>query len=151
MKELADNESCVDGRGTDQVVEAVLADAEHPLHYFEIAERVSKKLGRPADPGRGHNAAAAVGILLGRGTDGLEKHIQISSEEAEIIREEAEDMVLTGPAGRQWHASEILNALLERDFKVIVSTSIILIFCFESHDSFSALAVWPGSLRMTEP
>ena len=58
-----------------------------------------------------------MGILLGRGTYGLEKHIQISSEEAEIIREEAEDMVLTGPAGRQWHASEILNVLLERDFK----------------------------------
>ena len=117
-----------EGVGGQQVL---VSTAEEPIRSSRLSWRTPsiryttstspnafrKELGRPADPGRVHNIAAAVGILLGRGTYGLEKHIQISSEEAEIIREEAEDMVLTGPAGRQWHASEILNVLLERDFK----------------------------------
>src|SRR5690606_11763902 len=76
------------GRGTDHVVEAVLTDAERPLHYSEIAERVSRRIGRSVDLRRVHNAAAAVGILLGRGSYGLEKHIGVTPEQVEVIREE---------------------------------------------------------------
>ncbi len=103
------------GRGADQVVEAVLSDAESPLHYSEIAERASVRQGRPIDVRRAHNAAATVGILLGRGTYGLEKHIDLSSEDANLLREEAESVVFSGPKGRQWHSAEIFSALLERE------------------------------------
>lgn len=103
------------GRGADQVVEAVLSDADRPLHYSEIAERASVRQGRPIDVRRAHNAAATVGILLARGTYGLEKHIDFSIEESDLIREEAESVVLAGPKGRQWHCAEIFSALLERD------------------------------------
>lgn len=103
------------GRGSDQVVEAVLSDAEYPLHYSEIAKRASERLGRPIDVRRAHNAAAAVGILLARGTYGLERHIEIPVEDSNLIREEAESIVLAGPRGRQWHSAEIFSALLERE------------------------------------
>ena len=103
------------GRGADQVVEAVLSDAERPLHYSEIAERASARQGRPIDVRRAHSAAATVGILLARGTYGLEKHVDLSIEDSDLIREEAESVVLAGPKGRQWHSAEIFSALLERD------------------------------------
>lgn len=103
------------GRGADQVVEAVLSDADRPLHYSEIAERASERQGRQIDVRRAHNAAAAVGILLAPGTYGLEKHLSLAAEESSLIREEAEGVVLSGPTGRQWHSAEIFAALLERD------------------------------------
>ena len=59
------------GRGAEQVVEVVLAEADRPLHYTEIWERATKRTGRNIDVRRAHNAAAEVGLLYGRGTYGL--------------------------------------------------------------------------------
>ena len=103
------------GRGAEQVVEAVLSDTERPLHYTEIAKRASVRQGQPIDVRRAHNAAATVGILLAPGTYGLERHINCSTGNSNLIREEAESVVLHGPKGRQWHSAEIFLALLERD------------------------------------
>lgn len=103
------------GRGADHVVEAVLCDSERPLHYSEIAERASERHGGPVDVRRAHSAAAAVGILLGPGTYGLDRHLDLSAEDSNLIREEAESVILAGPRGRQWHAAEIVSALAERE------------------------------------
>ena len=103
------------GRGADQVVEAVLSDSDCPLHYSEIAERASERLGRPVDLRRAQNSAAVVGILFARGTYGLAKHVALSPDDADLIREEAESIILAGPPGRQWHAAEIVADLLDRD------------------------------------
>lgn len=116
------------GRGADHVVEAVLSEAERPLHYSEIAKRASERQGRMVDIRRAHNAAASVGILLARGTYGLERHIELSEEESNFIREEAESVVLAGPEGRQWHSSEILSALLEQEVPLVSLDKYVLDF-----------------------
>jgi hypothetical protein len=102
------------GRGAEQLVEAVLFESDRPLHYTEIAERVAARAARPVDIRRIHNAAAAVGILLGRGTFGLEKHAKLPADVADILREEAENLIVSGPDGRQWHTSELCTLLAER-------------------------------------
>ncbi|MGZ3388761.1 MAG: DNA-directed RNA polymerase subunit alpha C-terminal domain-containing protein, partial [Isosphaeraceae bacterium] len=102
------------GRGAEQLVTAILAASPRPLHYSEITAE-AERLGRPIDLRRAHAAAGVVGILLGRGTFGLEQHLGLAKGEAERITDEAEAVVLAGPANRQWHTSEICAALVERD------------------------------------
>ncbi len=103
------------GRGAEQLVEAVLFESDRPLHYTEIAERVAARSARPVDIRRVHNAAASIAILLGRGTFGLEKHVKVPAEVADILREEAENLIVSGPDGRQWHTSELCMLLAERE------------------------------------
>ncbi|MGH7010904.1 MAG: hypothetical protein ACREEX_08700, partial [Caulobacteraceae bacterium] len=103
------------GRGVEQVVEAILAEAERPLHFTEIAERASERTSRAIDQRRAHSAAASVGILLDLGTYGSERHLRLSSEERDRIVAETEQLLVDGPRERQWHAAEIRAALLERE------------------------------------
>lgn len=102
------------GWGAESIVETVLAEADRPLHYSEIEKIVSAAHGREIDPRRVHSAAANVGLLFGRGTYGLKKHYPLSSREAELLVAEAENLVLSGPSRKQWHSSEICDALEER-------------------------------------
>jgi hypothetical protein len=102
------------GRGVDHVVQAILHDAEAPLHYTKVAERVSERLKKPVDVRRAHNAAATVGILLGRGVFGAEKHLGLTPDQIANIAEEASAIILNGPEGKQWHAAEVLSVLTER-------------------------------------
>lgn len=103
------------GRGAEQLVEAVLWESEKPLHYSEIAERTARKSARPLDIRRVHGAAAAVGLLFGRGVYGLEKHLKISPEDANTVREETEQLIMNGPEERQWHTSELCMLIAEQN------------------------------------
>jgi hypothetical protein len=102
------------GRGADHAVQAILLDAEKPLHYTEIADWLSERLKKPVDVRRAHNAAAAVGILMGRGVFGAEKHLGLTPDQITNIAEEASSIILNGPDGKQWHAAEVLAVLTER-------------------------------------
>lgn len=102
------------GRGAEQIVEAVLMASDQPLHYLEIAQEATARGGKPVDVRRAHNAAASVGLLLGRGVYGLKHHLSLDAVALERLGSEAEEIVVEGPPGRQWHAAEILTALLER-------------------------------------
>ncbi|WP_372921525.1 DNA-directed RNA polymerase subunit alpha C-terminal domain-containing protein [Roseovarius sp.] len=102
------------GRGADQLVEAILAESDAPLHYTEIAERARMRDGRILDVRRAHSAAANVGFLFARGTYGLTRHVPLSDEQMTQLRSEAEDIVCSDALGRQWHSSEILSEILER-------------------------------------
>ena len=102
------------GRGAEQAVEAVLGASDRPLHYTEIASLASARAGREIDVRRAHDAAASVGLLLGRGTYGCERHLPLDREQLGRLGEEAEEVVADGPPGRQWHASEILAMVVER-------------------------------------
>lgn len=102
------------GRGADQLVEAILAESNTPLHYTEIAERATLKKGRSLDTRRAHSAAANVGYLFGRGTYGLARHVPLSDEQMSRVRSEAEDIVCLEAPGRQWHTSQILSEIAER-------------------------------------
>ena len=101
------------GPGAEHVVEAVLAAAEQPLHFTAISTLATDRAGRSIDVRRAHNAAASVGLLLGRGIFGLERHLPLSQDALVTLGEEAEEIVAGGPIGRQWHSSEILSALVE--------------------------------------
>jgi hypothetical protein len=101
------------GRGAEQVVEAVLHDAERPLHYSEILERVGQRSKREFDIRRIRSAAAAVGFLLGRGTFGLAKHLPLNAKDLAALAEQAEGVISDWPLDRQWHATEILTTLIE--------------------------------------
>ena len=102
------------GRGADQLVEAILAESDTPLHYAEIAERAGLREGKSLDPRRAHSAAANIGFLFGRGKYGLARHVPLSDKQMSRICTEAEDIVCSETSGRQWHSSEILSELSER-------------------------------------
>jgi hypothetical protein len=102
------------GRGAEQVVEAILADSDTPLHYTEIAERVKLRKGRNLDVSTVHNAAANVGFLFARGTYGLGQHVPLSDEQMSELRAEAEDIVCSEAPNKQWHTAEMLSEILER-------------------------------------
>lgn len=111
------------GRGVEQVVEAVLSESDEPLHYSVIANLAADRAGKSIDVRRAHIAAAEVGYLLGRGTYGLDRHLPDAGILDEIA-DLSEEIVQEGPAGRQWHASEILASLVEMDESLIEHSKI---------------------------
>ena len=104
------------GRGAENLVETILAEAETPLHYSEIAIRLERRFGRQIDIRRAHNAAGSVGILLGRGIFGSEKHLGVEAADLEKLSEEASAIILDGPEGKQWHSAELLGDLIDLGF-----------------------------------
>ena len=100
------------GRGADAYVEAAMFESDRPLHFTEIADRIVVK-GREIDTRRVHNVAAEIGFLYGRGTYGLMKHYPLDEEETQEITAEVEDIIASGPKGRQWHCSELNEILCE--------------------------------------
>ena len=102
------------GRGAEQLVEAVLAESETPLHYTEIADRAGHRQGKSLDLRRAQSAAANIGFHFGPGTYGLARHVPLSGDQMSRLRTVAEDIVCSETSGRQWHSSEVLSELLER-------------------------------------
>jgi hypothetical protein len=95
-------------------VQAVLQEADRPLHFTEIAELASSRAKRPLDVRRAHNAAAAVGVLLGRGVYGVDKHLPLDAARMKALGDEAMDLIAEGAPGRQWHSAEILGVLVDQ-------------------------------------
>ena len=106
------------GQGVDQVIEAVLEESAAPMHYSEIAEHAAKRLGRNLDERRVHSAAAEVGYLFGSGIYGMLRHMLVTRDVWESLAEEASQIVMEGPANRQWHSSELVFHLAERGVDV---------------------------------
>jgi hypothetical protein len=88
------------GLGIERVVEAVLAESAQPLHYSEICKNAEQRSGRTLDVRQVHNAAAEIGVLLGRGVYGLPKHLRIAPASAAQVIEEAEYVVASGTVDR---------------------------------------------------
>jgi hypothetical protein len=133
------------GRGADQVVEAILQEADRPLHYTEIAEAANARTKREIEVRRAHNAAASIGILLGRGVFGLRKHLPLNHEQLEELAEGAFQVVTEGPSGRQWHSSELLASLVERSMQeAFLADKYIMNFALTEHAELRSLGrlVW---------
>jgi hypothetical protein len=96
------------------VVLAVLESADEPLHYSEICRRALAQYASVHDAKSLQNAAQTVGILFGRGAYGLPHHSPLTTDELALVRAEIEDVVAGGDHARQWHSSELCDALLER-------------------------------------
>ncbi len=99
------------GTSAETYVLAALSASSHPLHYSDLPKRVHELFGRSLEVRRAHNAASQVGLLYGRGTFGTMRHCPLSVTELDLLREEAEAVVLSGPPGRQWTAIEILSQI----------------------------------------
>ncbi len=100
------------GVSGESAVQAVLLQAEEPLHYTEVAARASKILGKPVDERRAQNALTSQGAkLYGRGIYGLEKFNPLSPRVCSNIRLVTEDLLYKGPRMKQWHSAEILTIL----------------------------------------
>ncbi len=101
-------------RGAEDVVRAVLESADEPLHFTEIHRRAAELILPAQDVRSIQNAAISVGILFNRGTYGIADHCPLAEEELCLVRAEVEDVISGGEPARQWHASELCDALLDR-------------------------------------
>tara|TARA_B100000446_G_C10552524_1_gene341219 strand:+ start:5153 stop:7999 length:2847 start_codon:yes stop_codon:yes gene_type:complete len=100
------------GVSADSVVQAVLLQAESPLHFSEVAVRASELLGKPVDERRAQNALMSQGAkLYGRGIYGLEKFNPVASRMCHNIRLVVCKIMYEGPLMKQWHSNEILSML----------------------------------------
>ena len=104
------------GLSVDSAVRAVLADAESPLHFKEVAVRATAFLGKPVNKRTAHECLMSQGAMgFGRGLYGLDRFNPISSTEGRSIIQEVCRMMYEGPLMRQWHADELLSNLQEDD------------------------------------
>lgn len=100
------------GRSVETLIASVLEASDTPLHFSEIGEKV--RLQRPETSDRFvHAAASNVGLLFGRGTFGLRKHLGLSPEEEKWLSDYASAVILEGAPDRQWHAHEICDVVAE--------------------------------------
>lgn len=115
------------GTGTEKLVSAVLNASDRPLHYTEIPKHVLDAFGRSIEIRRAHSAARNVGLLFGRGTFGSIRHFPLTQDESEILRQEVEEIVLSGSSERQWSCFELIQKLAERalDFQDQINQYVI--------------------------
>lgn len=137
------------GKSAESAIAAVLAQAEKPLHYSEIAKRASDLLGKEVDERRAQNAVMNDGAwLYDRGTYGLIDHCPLSEKKRELVRTEAEKLLYEGPINRQWHSREIINQIQLRsknDFSRL--DPYVLRMCLENSEKLVFLnrMVWARS------
>jgi Bacterial RNA polymerase, alpha chain C terminal domain/Sigma-70, region 4 len=98
------------GRGAEHVVMRILESAEGPLHYLEVHRRAVEVAQEEIEVRRIHSALNQDDIFLfGRGIYGLRRHMNVSEEKIAELKGMAEEIMLEGDPGRQWHAQELLE------------------------------------------
>ena len=137
------------GKSAESAIAAVLAQAEKPLHYTEIAKRASDILGKEVDERRAQNALMNDGAwLYDRGTYGLKDHCPLSEKKRELVRTVAEKLLYQGPINRQWHSREIINQIqLASKIDCSELDPYVLRMCLESSEKLVFLnrMVWARS------
>ena len=93
----------------------ILHQNNGPMHFSEVAERMSDLLGRKISPGYALNTLSDHGALrIGRGLYGFREHINISEDiEAEIC-DHVEEIIESGPTAKQWHCHELITLIDEQ-------------------------------------
>lgn len=137
------------GASAESAVAAVLAQAESPLHFTEVAKRASEILGKPVENRRAHQAVLSDGVwLYDRGTYGLIDHCPIPESRRLDIRRSVENILYQGPINKQWHSKGIIEEL-EGDYPGISNKldPYILRMCIEESEKilFLGRMVWARS------
>lgn len=102
------------GWGVNHTVIALLNEAEQPLHFSEFTRRCSARLNREVEERRVHSVLITHRAkYFWRGTYGTIVHFPFPPDVQDEIRTELENVVLSGNVGRQWHAKELADMLLE--------------------------------------
>ncbi|MBN1009092.1 sigma factor-like helix-turn-helix DNA-binding protein [Amphritea pacifica] len=100
------------GRSAETTVATLLAQAEKPLHFSELAERASEAMGKEVSERLVHAAVQRQGAkLFGRGIYGLAHFNPISDRMCNNIRLVVTKIIYDGPLMKQWHCSEIFSQL----------------------------------------
>ena len=100
------------GKSAESVVAGILAQAEEPLHFSEIAKRATEIMGKPVDERRAHAAVIAKGVwLYDRGTYGLIDHCPLPESKRKSICQIVEHLLYQGEINKQWHSKEIIDEL----------------------------------------
>lgn len=111
------------GRSAEQYAMTILSDAERPLHYSEVWEKMKTIKNENVDVRRVHNALAQhPGIFLfNRGTYGIKRHLRFTDEQISEIKSAAEDLIQSGNEYKQWHLAELVELIHEGiDFKYAI-------------------------------
>lgn len=136
------------GTSAESLVAAVLAASDRPLHFTELQKRIQDAFGRSVEVRRAHSAARNVGLLFGRGTFGTLRHCPLTPEEMDVLRQETEEIILSGSNGRQWSCFELVEKLGERalDFEDRINRYVVHI-ALQSSSALSDLGrfVWTQS------
>lgn len=98
------------GFGADHLVKAILENSERPLHYTEVLQILEKR-GEETDIRRVLNCCRNVGLLLGRGIYGTQRHFNLAESEINGLIDEVQGFVALGEADRQWHTRELCDYL----------------------------------------
>jgi hypothetical protein len=94
---------------------AVLHQAESPLHFSVVAERVCKQFGKKVTAPQVNSCLHKVGAkLFDRGIYGLPHFNPISEGTCQYIRVVVETLTNNGPLMKQWHSTEFLRLLKEK-------------------------------------
>lgn len=107
------HEQIVAGRSitVPMIIQTVLENAETPLHFNEIARRVSEIRGKKMAPNNVRNRVVEAGaILLGKGTFGLSKHRAIGDGDSLMLANEAAEAV-KADVSKQWHTKDLVSHL----------------------------------------
>tara|TARA_R110001583_G_scaffold165594_1_gene318325 strand:- start:10474 stop:13293 length:2820 start_codon:yes stop_codon:yes gene_type:complete len=103
------------GKTLNSAILAVLHQAESPLHFSVIAERVREHLGKDVTNPQVNSGLHKVGAkLFDRGIYGLPHFNPISEGTCQHLRVVIETLVLNGPLMKQWHTTEFLNILWQK-------------------------------------
>lgn len=102
------------GFGTDHLVRAILEGSERPLHYTEVLQILLKQ-GEDTDIRRAQNCCANVGLMMGRGIYGMQRHFNLTENEIKGLIDEVESLIASGEVDRQWHTRELCDYLEENN------------------------------------
>jgi hypothetical protein len=97
------------GKTIDSVVAAILAASDKPLRFNEIAEIFVANERRNVTYRQIHVAAGNVGLLFGRGSYGLLKHLQLTQYQVDQISDLIVKLISEDQSNRQWSSSELLS------------------------------------------
>lgn len=88
---------------------ALLEAAPHPLHYTEIGQLYEQRFGVPISLRYVHACLGSNGFLLfGRGTYGVQKHLQIDPHLQSEMRRVIEEKLTAQMPPKQWHSKDLL-------------------------------------------
>ena len=99
-------------RSGEAYIMRLLVESDHPIHHQEAKDILYRRYRVDIDRRRAHNALSGCGLLFGRGTYGLKKHLRLSDSRVISLIDKVESLARQEPfAGRQWHCSEMLQTL----------------------------------------
>jgi hypothetical protein len=109
------------------LVLAILRSSASPLTVSEIYRRAAAMGHTEYEEIYLRNSCQAGAILYGRSLYGLPEHCPLDAAQMVLIRGEVEDIIFAGAPSRQWHTSELLEAMQSRglDFDGVLNKYVL--------------------------